>query len=279
MSRHNFSKNKARGSVVVNSLLGTASAPVLSESVGIRIGIQHPMTPSNLPRPAIQQDLLHQPPSLLTTSPSSGVRCLLHNRQHLNQLYQKQINLPCHHLHKFHNLIQSLHHSTNLQQDEDFRSHRRRLAQQETMPFGPFRRRREQQQPTGEHGSTPYAEPPSNESANNLEDSPFAFEVEDMEINALPPGWKLENGYITLDDKTRDHWELRAGCLIRHHAIPRRALFDPLATHARAFGLPRSCESHGMQVGRWHQPLLRQDFRWAWQAVQQTGPTQWQDPS
>ena len=50
--------------------------------------------------------------------------------------------------------------------------------------------------------STPYAEPPSNESANNLEDSPFAFEVEDMEINALPPGWKLENGYITLDDKT-----------------------------------------------------------------------------
>ena len=70
------------------------------------------------------------------------------------------------------------------------------------MPFGPFRRRREQQQPTGEHGSTPYAEPPSNESANNLEDSPFAFEVEDMEINALPPGWKLENGYITLDDKT-----------------------------------------------------------------------------
>ena len=32
------------------------------------ISNQRPMTPNNLPRPAIEQDLLHQPPSLLTTS-------------------------------------------------------------------------------------------------------------------------------------------------------------------------------------------------------------------
>ena len=42
MSKHNFSKNNTKGMVVVKSLLETASAPVLSERVGILIGILAP---------------------------------------------------------------------------------------------------------------------------------------------------------------------------------------------------------------------------------------------
>ncbi|CAL1169911.1 unnamed protein product [Cladocopium goreaui] len=39
----------------------------------------------------------------------------------------------------------------------------------------------------------------------------------DLETAALPTGWKFEDGYITLEDHTKDFWELKAGCLIRHH--------------------------------------------------------------
>ena len=31
-----------------------------------------------------------------------------------------------------------------------------------------------------------------------------------------------EHGYLQLDDRVTDYWELKAGCLIRHHLIPRR---------------------------------------------------------
>ena len=122
--------------------------------------------------------------------------------------------------------------------DEDFRAHRLRFEQQETMSFGPFRRRREaaQEGQPSTHGTSPY--PPS--SATEVKETPAdpdsslsAFDINDIEVTALPPGWKLEQGYITLDDKVKDYWELKAGCLIRHHDIPRRAAFDPRALSAR----------------------------------------------
>ena len=31
-----------------------------------------------------------------------------------------------------------------------------------------------------------------------------------------------EQGYLQLDDRVTDYWGLKAGCLIRHHLIPRR---------------------------------------------------------
>ena len=122
--------------------------------------------------------------------------------------------------------------------DEDFRAHRLRFEQQETMSFGPFRRRREaaqQGQPTA-HGTSPYPTSSATEAKETPADpdsSLSAFDIDDIEVTALPPGWKLEQGYITLDDKVKDYWELKAGCLIRHHAIPRRAAFDPRALSAR----------------------------------------------
>ena len=53
-----------------------------------------------------------------------------------------------------------------------------------------------------------------------------AFVVEDIQTDALPPGWHMdESGYMQLDLKRpKDFWELRAGCLIRHHILPRRRL-------------------------------------------------------
>ena len=122
--------------------------------------------------------------------------------------------------------------------DEDFRAHRLRFEQQETMSFGPFRRRREaaQQGPPTAHGTSPYPTSSATEAKETPADpnaSLSAFDIDDIEVTALPPGWKLEHGYITLDDKVKDYWELKAGCLIRHHAIPRRAAFDPRALSGR----------------------------------------------
>ena len=42
----------------------------------------------------------------------------------------------------------------------------------------------------------------------------------------LPPGWKLENGYLTLDE-CRDEWALYGDKLVRRHYLPRNKLFDP----------------------------------------------------
>jgi hypothetical protein len=71
---------------------------------------------------------------------------------------------------------------------------------------------------------------------HDKEDADFglsAFDLEDLETAALPTGWKFEDGYITLEDHTKDFWELKAGCLIRHHVVPRRALFDPRVLSAK----------------------------------------------
>ena len=195
---------------------------------------QLPMSPMNVPRPIPEQDPQHQPLDSLQALQQNQIQPQQHLPPSPLQTDNQPSSLPS-------NQVPQLDpHTASLYQpatDEDFRSHRRRFEQQETMSFGPFRRRREQQQTTGEHGSRPYSEPASaNEpptSTDNRDDSLNAFDLEDIEINALPPGWKFEDGYITLDDHKRDYWELRAGCLIRHHNIPRRALFDPRSLSER----------------------------------------------
>ena len=105
---------------------------------------------------------------------------------------------------------------------EDFRAHRRRFQLQETMSFGPNRR----MPPARE---VPYDRPSGEEGEFSLS----AIDIEDIDASALPTGWKFEDGYISLEDHTKDFWEIKAGCLLRHHVVPRRALFDPRALSAK----------------------------------------------
>ena len=42
----------------------------------------------------------------------------------------------------------------------------------------------------------------------------------------LPPDWKLENGYLILDE-CRDEWALYGDKLVRRHYLQRNKLFDP----------------------------------------------------
>ena len=107
-------------------------------------------------------------------------------------------------------------------QQETFEQQRLRIDRQETLSFGPNRT------PHGGNLSSPYSRPPQ-EDAGELAN--MAFHVEDIEQDGLPGDWtfKPETGYFELRDgaKIRDFWELKAGCLIRHHLHHRRTLFDP----------------------------------------------------
>ena len=53
-----------------------------------------------------------------------------------------------------------------------------------------------------------------------------AFELQGISENDVPTGWRLDgSGYFQLDNKMQDYWEVRAGCVIRHHLVPRRKFF------------------------------------------------------
>ena len=106
--------------------------------------------------------------------------------------------------------------------DESFQQMRRRFDHQETAIFGPMRRHRAQSAAPYAPGPPPHL-PPGPEDAENVND---AFTVQDVQADSLPTGWIMdEEGYLQLDMTTpKDFWELRAGCLIRHHVLPRRRL-------------------------------------------------------
>ena len=103
---------------------------------------------------------------------------------------------------------------------ESFRGMRRRFDNQETAIFGPLRRLRQQQAAPYQERQPPPHFPDDPENVNH------AFVVEDIQTDALPSGWRMdESGYLQLDvNRPKDFWELRAGCLIRHHILPRRRL-------------------------------------------------------
>ena len=99
---------------------------------------------------------------------------------------------------------------------EDFSSRRLRVDRQETLSlFGPWRNRVQTAAPV-----EPYAPPP----ADNPEEAMFqSFPVLEMKGMELPNGWFVdEYGYFQLQDTAKDFWEVKAGCLIRHHVQPRR---------------------------------------------------------
>ena len=118
------------------------------------------------------------------------------------------------------------------QPGETFQLLRNRFDQQETISFG-NRRARTFPAPTEHstehassqavHGAGPYDKPATG--SDPLEGC--SFELDDLDNSLLPPGWHIEDGYITLDAQDQDYWELRAGCLIRHHLVPRRTEFCP----------------------------------------------------
>ena len=110
---------------------------------------------------------------------------------------------------------------------EDFLRARRRVDQQETLSFRPVR-----QIPHAR--PDPYARPdlPSGDRPGGhpeeSDDGLFGqvFTVEDVDPSQLPDGWTIHSdGCFYLTNVPRDFWEVRAGCLLRHHVIPRRQLF------------------------------------------------------
>ena len=106
---------------------------------------------------------------------------------------------------------------------EDFRSQRSRFDRQETLMYGPRRQNRHQH----ELGQ-PYPQPPSAGTTMSEENELFsqAFAVSEIDSSALPSGWLVdEAGYFQLAHRPSDFWEVRSGCLIRHHVHPRFNLF------------------------------------------------------
>ena len=107
---------------------------------------------------------------------------------------------------------------------EDFRTRRLRMDQYETMqftPFGPMRRG------AGRHNPYPQQAPPADpQPASELFGQ--AFTVDDIGGGDFPKGWSIdEHGYFQLDAHNfHDYWEIKAGCLIRHHLQPRHRRHD-----------------------------------------------------
>ena len=100
-------------------------------------------------------------------------------------------------------------------EDEGFQQRRLRFERQETLSFGPWRTR-----PSTTSTSTgPYVPEPPPEDVASVE---HMFFLEDMDCTQLPRGWHMEDGYLMLDETPRDYWEVKAGCLLRHHVVPRR---------------------------------------------------------
>jgi hypothetical protein len=53
-----------------------------------------------------------------------------------------------------------------------------------------------------------------------------SFDVLDVDPSQIPDGWKIDDdGYFSLTNDPMDYWEVKAGCVIRHHVRPRRCLF------------------------------------------------------
>jgi len=108
---------------------------------------------------------------------------------------------------------------------ETFQQRRNRMDRQEMLPilFGPNRRQR--------NYDGPYVRP---DNADDLANA--TFQVENISDDGLPADWhfKAETGFFELRPGTanRDFWEIKAGCLLRHHVQPhhvqpRKTLFDP----------------------------------------------------
>ena len=111
---------------------------------------------------------------------------------------------------------------------ETFQQQRLRMNRQETLSFAPWRNRRG---PPVE--PYPAQQPSTATEASSTID--HGFTVDDIDVSQLPQGWYVdEEGYLSLTDRVTDYWEVKAGCLVRHHLVPRRGRM-----HIEA--LPKDC--------------------------------------
>ena len=146
---------------------------------------------------------------------------------------------------------------------ETFQQRRLRFSQQETLSFAPWRTRHQHQPapygPAPEHEHVPQtaaaAEASATQTATPItgEQPPGqAFQVEDLDPKLLPAGWHVdEEGYISLNDRPTDYWEVKAGCLIRHHLVPRRGKMN-------IDNLPKDCPVPVAQLDRVKVTLIHQ---------------------
>ena len=128
---------------------------------------------------------------------------------------------------------------------ETFQQQRLRFNRQETLSFAPFRRRHQHGQPpypTAESTEATEAHVPPLPAPEQLDGQ--AFFIENLGAKSLPSGWRVdEQGYLQLEEKIADYWELTAGCLIRHHMVPRRGRMH--IEH-----LPKDCPINPDQLGK-----------------------------
>ena len=106
---------------------------------------------------------------------------------------------------------------------EDFVTRRSRVDRQETFMYGPQRQVRPQ--PPIRPYSPPTIFPTSKPAENEMYSQ--AFHVSEIDPSGLPAGWLVdESGYLQLSSRPSDFWEVRSGCLFRHHVHPRHNLFN-----------------------------------------------------
>ena len=103
--------------------------------------------------------------------------------------------------------------------EDRFRLQRQRLDQQEAAIFGPIRRHRDQHQ-------RPYDRDLPGDADGPTEGYGQAFDITGTQGEHLPDGWHCnDEGVFNLTEDPMDYWEVKAGCVIRHHRRPQRALF------------------------------------------------------
>ena len=105
--------------------------------------------------------------------------------------------------------------------EEDFAARRLRFARQETLSFGPARNRSS----SSSASRGPYSgHAKSSESGDEIVN--YNFYLQDIDTTQLPDGWGFDEfGYFQLTENLKDFWEVKAGCMIRHHVHPRRRQF------------------------------------------------------
>ena len=139
--------------------------------------------------------------------------------------YDEQVTIPEHQ--------QAVYNTPERQ--ESFQERRSRYDKQETLSFYAPTDNRVRYGPNKEPFETlrtsPYSKPKAPDPEEALTMSTYDADLTKADNMTLPPGWKLENGYLTLDE-CRDEWTLYGDKLVRRHYIPRNKLFDPISKGA-----------------------------------------------
>ena len=109
--------------------------------------------------------------------------------------------------------------------NEDFAARRLRIDRQETLGYGPQRGRSISAADAQPYPAASTSSPTPAAPSENVETYSQTFPVEEVDPTILPSGWTVDaEGYFQLSDQQMDFWEVRAGCLIRHHVRPRFVL-------------------------------------------------------